>query len=143
MVALNLTLLVQLGLFLIFLWVTNAIILRPTLRVLDDRDSTLEKNREETASDTKEAQSLQSRVSKELATARRGGAVEVERARHDEMASRLEAMTKRKKEAEVMVGTVRDDLQKQVDAEREQYAPLVTTLSETIAQRLRKGGTGQ
>lgn len=56
----DLTLVIQIGLFLLFIWVMNALLFRPTLRVIEDRQERIEGAR-------KRAGELQERIEETVA----------------------------------------------------------------------------
>ena len=55
MIALNFTLFVQLCLFLLFLYVTNAIVVRPLLKTIDARNAKIEADQTAADGDAQEA----------------------------------------------------------------------------------------
>ena len=103
MVAINFTIVVQLVLFLTFLWVTNKLVLRPILRVMDERDRTNRENQEASERDTERAQKLESDYAAQIASARRQGVVTVEKARREALNERMQALAARKQAAEDQV----------------------------------------
>ena len=70
MVTLNLTLVIQVVLFLIFLWGTARFILRPILAGIDERENAIEVDHERAAADSTEAEALESQYAQALSAAR-------------------------------------------------------------------------
>jgi F-type H+-transporting ATPase subunit b len=136
MVTINFTIVVQLVLFLTFLWVTNKLVLRPILRVMDERDRTNRENQEASERDTERAQKLESDYAAQIASARRQGVVTVEKARREALNERMQALAARKQVAEEQVAAVHREAMGHVDTARGSYAQLAPALISDIATRL-------
>ena len=140
MVTLNFTIVVQLALFGLFVWVANRLILRPTLRVMDRRAETMEEDRVAAESDEAEAQSLESKYIAEMASARRAANVSVERARRDALDARNAALNERHKESDKAVAVVEAEATAEIEAQRGQFEDLARQIGEGISRHLNLGG---
>ena len=140
MVTINFTIIVQLALFGLFVWVANRLILRPTLRVMDRRAETMEQDQATAESDTAEAQSLESKYTAEMASARRAANVRVERARRDAMDARNAALNERHRESDKAVAEVEAAANEEIDAQRGQFEGLTRQIGESISRHLKLGG---
>ena len=136
MVTINFTIVVQLVLFLLFLWVTNRLVLQPILRVKDERDRRHREDRGAAEADTAEAEKLEADYAAKLAAARREGVVRVEQARREALHERLEALNAHKQESEAQVKATREEAANQIEAARAAYVRLAPGLAEDIAQKL-------
>jgi len=140
MVTPNGTLLVELLLFLAFLWLLNRIILRPMLRLLDERDATVETDRETAETVNERAQRAEASYAKQLSRARRHAGVRGDKARRQATDERNAALTARRREADQAIEDSRAESQKQVADQRDQYPRLVDELAEAIGRQVQAGG---
>ncbi len=101
----DLTLLLQIGLFLIFMWVMNRMLFRPTLRVLEERDRQIQGARRKAADLEARVEAAMSRYSASIREARVAGEeervrfvreaiVEEERIANEGRAKAAETMTR-------------------------------------------------
>jgi F-type H+-transporting ATPase subunit b len=88
MIELNITLLVQLGLFLVFLYLMERLLVQPLLRILDERDTLVTGSESEYERMLQEAGELDQKYRQGLNDARVDGASEATRV---EVAARTEA----------------------------------------------------
>ena len=142
MVTLNFTILVQLALFGLFVWVANRFILRPALRVLDKRAETMEEDRAAAQSDAAEAQALESRYTAEIAAARRAANVTIEQARRDAMDARNAALSERYRESDKAAAEAEAAANAAIDAQRDQFKDLADQIAGEISRHLKLGGPG-
>ena len=140
MVTINFTLFVQLGLFLLFIWVMNRLVLRPALRVMDKRAEAIEDDHASAESDIAKAKSLESRYTSEIAAARRAANVQVERARREVLDARHVALNKRRQQGDEAVAEVEAAANARVDAQRAQFDGLAHQVAERIKEHLGLGG---
>ena len=139
MVVLNLTLVIELGLFLVFLWVTNKIILSPILRVMDDRDAKMSQDLQQAETDTAEAEKLEKKYTLVISTERRASHVAFEKARRAAMDEHSAALSAHKREADAAVAVVAEEAEARVEQERQQYDALVPGIAADIAGHLGLG----
>ncbi len=140
MVVLNLTLLVQLGLFLVFLYVMNAVILRPTLQELDARDNTIERDEQSAQIDASDAEQLEKKHVVELGGIRREAAVQTAQGVRTAQEKHMAALAEQRKQSDADVAAVRDKALMMVDGERAQYGALAPEVAKAIAKCLGVGG---
>ncbi len=139
MVVLNLTLFVELALFLVFLWVTNKFIFRPILRMMDAREAEVAEDMGDASAATEEAEALE----KQYTTATRAdkrAAREAYRQAHRAAQERHAAMlAERRKQADEEVSSVRATALRQMEMERAKCEMLAPDLADVIARRLGLG----
>lgn len=140
MIAINLTVFVILGMFLLFLWVTQRIILQPILDVMDRRDDQVQTDEDAAEQHAAEAESLEQRYVDEIAHVRRAASAEIEKARREGMMARAAAIRDRKAVAEREVRTVEEAARKAMDEERKKFEALVPGLADRLADHLKLGG---
>lgn len=139
MVSLNLTLFIEFGLFVLFLWVANVLIFRPVLRVMDAREAKIKKDESVARAVGEEAQALETRRAAEFAAVRRAASEKVDEARWAALEEFSRKIADRRRRADEEVAAAREEALKQVEAERERCPALVPELAETIAERLGVG----
>jgi len=136
MVTLNFTLVVELGLFLLFLWGTKAFVLRPVLRLLDTRDETIGEWTEEAAAKTEHAEALE-REYAETIVAYHHEADERFREAYQAASNRhLDALHAARLEADAAVARVRAESMRQREQQREAIAAAAPELAAMIRERL-------
>jgi len=140
MIAINFTFFVELGLFLLFMWVTQRVILKPILDVMDRRDDQVAADEKAVEQHAAESESLERHYSDEIAGVRRAASSEIEKARRDGMMARAAAIRERKAEADRAVQTVEEAALTAMNTEREQFDSLLPGLTERMAKQLRLGG---
>ncbi len=143
MVNLNLTLVVELVLFLIFLWVTNKIVFRPLLRVIDTREERVQQDREQARLFSAEADALEQEYHGTLNKARRESARKIEQARREAQRRRVEEIDKRRGVVDREIAEVRLQNRQKVQAERQKFDLVVPDLAKRIEQSLGLSGGGQ
>lgn len=143
MVVLNFTIVVQLLLFLAFLWGTNRLIIRPILVLMDERDEKLEQDAESALRDTADAESMTARYAREISAARRAATSQIDRARHEATAQRLAAVQERSRQADLEIATAHSEAMAKVEAQQDRCAELVPEVTKALANRLGLGGASQ
>ena len=139
MVNLNLTLFVELGLFLLFLWVTAKVIFRPMLDVMDAREAKTDQDRQDARTDLEQSEALEKQYTSAIFGDRRRARERSDRAHDDAYDHFITTVDKRQKQADEEVMRVRIDASKQVEAERMHYAALVPGVAQAMAGRLGLG----
>ena len=142
MVVLNATIVIQLGLFLLFLLGMHLFILRPTLRVMDERSAAIARDKQAAQTDTTDAQQLEARYAAEVQTARRAAALEAAQAHRAAQEEHLAALNQRHREADPIVAAARRAALDEVEAQRRHYAQLTPEIAQAVAERLGFGGKG-
>jgi len=136
MVTLNFTIIVELGLFLIFLAVTHALILRPMLDTMDKRDEQIGRDEQTAAEAAAAAKSLQKKYAAEMLNARRTANIEIERVRREALEQRSASVREKRQATEKILRTVQEDLAQEVAAQQPQYDMLLPELTDAIAIQL-------
>ena len=140
MVVLNLTLLVQAVLFLLFLFVMHLLVLRPTLRVLDTRQEKIEEDRRSAESDSASAGEMEAQHASALADVRRQAMTQVASARREAREKHMAVVGDHRKRADGDVAAANSVAMGKVESERASYATLTPTLADAISKRLGLGG---
>lgn len=140
MVSVNFTLLVELALFLIFLGVTNRLIFRPLLRIMDERAASIAQDKETAAAANTEAGTLEACHTEKVIEARHVATHRLRQA-HDEtyQANRTELDGLRHR-VDQEVGVFRDQVTIQLDAERKKCAEFLPSIVTAIDERLHVEG---
>lgn len=136
MISLNLTLFVEVGLFLLFLWACRRWVFAPVLRLLDEREENLEAGKAQAQRDLEMAQELEARCQRELADARRQAKLASDRVIREAHDARSRAVSARRHEAEEAVLAAARDAAEAVERERPQIEALAPELARAIRQRL-------
>ena len=140
MVTLNLTLVIEVGLFLIFLWGTARFILRPVLRTLDERDAVIEQDHAQAAVDMEEANTLESQYARELLDIRQRADKAYRDARHETRKGHADAVAKANEWADQAVAEAHDKATRLVAGQRSALVKAVPEVAGLIAERLRSVG---
>lgn len=142
MVTINLTIVVQLVLFLFFLWAASKLVFQPVLRKLDEREHYVEDNAQTASEDAQAAKSLESEYAVELSTARRAAAVRFERERQAAMDERNQRLARAREDGDRAVMAVEREGKNQIEAQRPQFDTLAAQIDDLMAVRLGlKGGS--
>ena len=139
MVVINFTLLVELGLFLVFLWGTAVFILRPVLRLLDEREDNIA--REQRQAD--EASEKEAQLRKQSADARNAVRSRIEkayrRARFELREEHGAKLTEERRKADAAIAEARDAALKRIEVERSSYGALSSELADSLFEHLGMG----
>jgi len=118
MVTLNLTLVVELVLFLLFLWGTHAFILNPTVKNLDDREEMVEGDLQQARVDTQEAEKLEATYQQETGRIYREADAAYREAFRKANQDHLEFLSSEREIADQAVAVVRQSAQAEADEAR-------------------------
>ena len=140
MVTINFTVVVELGLFLLFLWGTGRFVLRPLLKSVDEREAAVESDQQQAETDTIAAEKIEKQYASELVAARRGADERFREARTTTLRSQANIVTKRQHEGDGVVAATRAEADAQVDAERASFEQLAEDLAQTLSAKLGVGG---
>jgi len=136
MISLNLTLFVEVGLFLLFLWACRRWVFTPVLRVLDEREASLEAGKTEAQRDLELAEELEARCYRELAEARRQAKLATDHAMREAHEARARAVSARRHQAEEAVQAAAAEAAAAVERERAQLDALAPEMAAAIRTRL-------
>lgn len=140
MVTLNITLLIELGLFLIFLWGTAVFIIRPAVQALDERGESIERDAAEAETANQEAETLESRYRSNLADIRLASDEAYRDARRETLQGHIKAVADAHQWADEAVAEARAEAQAKADEQRGPLEHAVPDLADQIAERLRERG---
>ncbi len=141
MIQFNFTLVVEMVLFLVFLWVTNKFMFRPVRRVMDERDAKIGQDKSTAAQDAAEAQHLESQFIEQLTQTDQAAAQRLRQARYEAYQHNRAELEALRHQADADVGAFRDAIERQVAEERQKYAELIPGLVESMDRQLRTEGS--
>ena len=136
MVSLNFTLLVELGLFLLFVWGCHTFIFRPVLRQLDERDDKIADDVKCSEQEQADAANLEDEYSRQLAAARRAVSDEFRRSRYEAQQEQDTEVLQAKKAAEAEVARAHEAACQMVEAQRAEFERLAPDVAATLAKKL-------
>jgi F-type H+-transporting ATPase subunit b len=140
MVSVNFTLVVELVLFLIFLWGVHRIAIRPLMATMDDRAQKIEDDRAAAETDQTASVRLTESYRTELGAARREASQSMEAARRKAMSERLQRINARKQELDQTVLEAEQAAEAAVEAERTKYSEHLDGLTKAVLNQLGTGG---
>lgn len=140
MVTINLTLLVELGLFLVFLWGTQKYILAPVVKNLDDREDSIQADHAVADRNTHEAESFEQEYRHEIALIRRQSDDQVRSAQQESQQEHQSFLIAERAKAEEAVSKVRDEAQAMARDQQSAMDAAIPELVEEITTKLRSGG---
>jgi F0F1-type ATP synthase membrane subunit b/b' len=136
MVALNFTLVVQLLLFLLFLYVTNKIVMRPLLKTMDARAAKVEGDRALANADGKKAEQIENTLKDQLTGIHQEEALRLRKARLDEYNKNRGILEEMRRRIDSDVDAYRVQMDLQVDKERLVYPSLVPAIIEAMDRQI-------
>lgn len=136
MVTLNLTLLVELGLFLLFVWLVSRLIIAPTVRVMDERDAQLAGDEAQAQQDEEQAAALEKSYTQAIAAARYESSRLLAQARREALARRADAILERRRVEGEAVAAAHAEAVTALKAERPKYPELAAALAERMSEQL-------
>ncbi len=140
MIALNFTLFVQLLLFLLFLFVTNKIVVRPILKTMDARSAKVEEDQAAAGADSKEAERVEASVKDRLTSIHQEEALRLRKERHDEYQENRGVLEEMKRRANADVEAYRAQMDQRVEEERRNYPQLVPAIVEAMDRQVNTEG---
>lgn len=136
MVTLNFTLFVELGLFLLFLWGTQAFVLKRVLRVLDKREETVSEQTEEAAAKLAHAEMLEREYTESVAQYHREAEEKFRKAKQAATNQHLDKLQAARAAADAEVASVRAEAVREREQQRDAIAACAPELAELIRERL-------
>jgi len=140
MVTINLTLFIEVGLFLVFLWAMNRFVFRPLLHVMDSRDDKLRTDRAAAHEAVAEADQIEKQYASESTRIHREASRDVIRAHRKVQEAHYQRMVELKHRGEEELDAVRREVAEAIASEQANYDALARDLAATMAQQL--GGKG-
>jgi F-type H+-transporting ATPase subunit b len=140
MVTLNLTLFIEVGLFLLFLAAMNRYVLRPLLGVMDARETQVQTDRETAVKASEEAVRLERDYRAHLAAAHRQASIQLGRAHREAQEVHTQKVNELRRVEVEQLKAARAEAREQVHAQREHYDRLVDELYLHAVHELRLEG---
>jgi len=140
MVTLNLTLFIEVGLFLLFMWAMHRLVIRPLLEVMDGRDDKLAEDRSVAKDAGAEATQLEKQYLLESSRIHREASRDVVRAHRQAQEAHLARLAERKQVGEGELDAVRHEVHDAIVAQSKQFDALSAELANAMAAKL--GGKG-
>jgi F-type H+-transporting ATPase subunit b len=135
MVTLNLTLVVELVLFLLFLWGTQVFILRPTVKNIDDREEAVEADLEQARADAQEAEQLEAHYRDEVGRIRREADESYRLAFRQATQEHMEFLTAERIQADEAVAEARREVEARVDQVRPELLESTPQIEAMMVER--------
>ena len=140
MVTLNLTIFVEVGLFLLFLWLMNTFVFRPLLQLMDRREAKIEEDKAQAHTEAIEAEELEGEYASNVAVLHRDATHKRVTAHRKAQQVHTERVDELKKREEEEVAQVHAEAMKEIEAQRKHYAALTADLVDAASARLGIGG---
>ena len=141
MVSVNITVVVEIVLFLLFLWVVNRTVFRPLLRVMDGRAEKMSQLHGAGAASRAEADRLKAEYIARLTELNQGVAERLRTTRLSTYRENRVCMDDLRSQAEADLLAHRVKLAKQLEEERAKFDELVPTLVEGMDRQIRSEGS--
>lgn len=139
--SINLTIVIQLALFLIFLWGAYRMFYRPTFGVMDGRAEKMAKDQAEAESAASDAESMEAHYTRRLTESHQEASQRLHQAKYDAYGRNREDLDKLRARSDEEVAVCRADVAKQLEQERAKCAALLPGLVDAMDQQLTKKGT--
>lgn len=140
MVTLNFTLVVELILFLVFLWGTKRFILRPLLEALDARESSIKESKAHAEEFAERSETFEEEYRAQSAAMRRAVDEYYRDGRRRALNEHGRHLAEERHKADETVAAARAAARQQVESERGQCAVLAPELADIISKQLEIGG---
>lgn len=132
MVTINLTIVIQVLLFLVFMWTMNKWVFAPVLTLLDARRETVERDKKQAGEAQETAVRLERKYAVEIAAIHREASQQVVQAHRAAQEAHNERVLKLKQEAEAELREVRERVMGEVSEQRKQYPSCVPELADAV-----------
>lgn len=143
MVNLNFTLLVELGLFLVFLWLMHRWVLKPLMAVMDRREEQIEGDQGSARHDAESADRLEADYRAQFAEIHRASSREIGRAHRKAQEEHSKVVAELQHRAARELDALHQRYKREVEAQRAQFPVLAEETAQVIAARLGLEGVGQ
>jgi len=135
-IQLNFTLLIQLVNFLLLLVILNAILYKPIMAKLRDRDARIRADREEAEELARSVEEQENRHQKELAKARQAAGQEKTAVLAEAKSKESDILKKARGDAGAIIEEMKVSIQKQVGEARSALKAQMTPLARSIAEKI-------
>lgn len=139
MVTLNFTIVLEVGLFLLFLFGMARWVFRPALATLDAREALVERNRASAETALREAESLEDEYRQAVARMRHEADEAVRDARRKALDDLAAQMLEKQREADARIHAIREESARLRETQRADMERLAPELAEAIARQLGVG----
>ena len=136
MVTINLTMLIELILFLVFLWGTQRFILAPVLQSMDERNDSIECEIEKAQVNDQRSEELEHKYRHEIAVIRRDADDELRAFKQKASSEHADFLKQERLNAEKAVAEVRAEFQTHVASQRDAVLAQVSELSKLMEAKL-------
>ncbi len=140
MVDLNFTLVVQLLMFLVFLWAMTRWVLRPLLGTMDERETTITADKEQAQTDQETAEQLEQEYAAALAAAHQQAHQKVAEALHEVQSSQIDERNDLRREQQEEIAQAREEANAFVEQQRETFPDLSKAIADAMLHHLGLGG---
>lgn len=140
MVTLNFTLLIELILFLIFLWGTARFILRPVLESIDARQEAIAQDEESAEANEQAANELEETYSQRVSELHHKADATFQDARREATQAHLARIAAKREDSDKAIAEVQQDAADQIKSQRDTIRSSVPEVAELIARQLKSGG---
>lgn len=136
MVTINFTLVIELGLFLLFLWGTQRYIFGPVLKSVDDREEGIERDTADAEAENTEADMAEKKYRHDIAVIRRQADAEVHAARTKSQNEHTRFLSDERTRADQSILEARRDAEQLVEQQHEEIMAQVPDLVARIEDNL-------
>lgn len=140
MVTINFTIIVQVGLFLLFMAAMNRWIFRPMLRLLDERAERVRADETQAGKSTEEAKKLERTYALQLAGIHRDASQRALAAQREAQEKHMQHILAMKRQEDAEIKALRAQYKAQIDEERERFGPIIEGLTEVLARKMAPRG---
>jgi F-type H+-transporting ATPase subunit b len=141
MVNINFTIVIELGLFLLFLWLTNKTVVRPLLRTMDARQEKIDQDKAAAETERQEAKRLEALYLDRLTAAHQEASQRLHKARFDAYQEGRHALDDLRGKSEREVDVYSAAVQDRLDEERRKIEEMLPALVELADQKVNKEGS--
>jgi F-type H+-transporting ATPase subunit b len=141
MIALNFTLVVQLVLFLIFLWVTNTMVFRPLLKTMDARTAKVADDQAKAETDARDAERLEGQYTNRLTNAHQVASQRLHKARYDAYQQNRTSLDELKRRADTDVANYRATMDGMIETERQKLPGMIPAIVDAMDRQVSAEGT--
>jgi F-type H+-transporting ATPase subunit b len=136
MLELNLTLLVQIGLFLVFAGLMNAVFFKPVARVLEERKAYIDGKHARARQDLASIEALRTDYETKIQEARRESQDRIAQALKESETERLALVSSVRQDVERQVGEARESIRQERDQALAELESTISDLSNLMAGRI-------
>lgn len=140
MITVNLTIIVEMVLFLLFVAVATKLVWGPLMNVVHKRNDTIQGDHEYATRSLSEAERLREEYRSQLSETDQRAARQIYDATYNAHRERRNLISELKAKADAELSAHRESLQKEVTEQRKRFPELLPTLIEEMDRQVRTGG---